>query len=479
MAQTSKADITVHNKETYDVTTDVTFADVTIESGGILTVKSGAILTVTGTLISQDVTCLVIEDGGQLVYVNDDAEVNATVHKNIEAYADNTKKWYTISNPMTASYTIVGSSSFCDNDYKLFQYQEEGHGWIESTSQDPLFSEQTGLGYVYANKNAGIYQFQGVLNTNSNIDVVVTCIDDGDLKGFNLVGNPFPHDIYKGYESSLEQCAIYSSKIATGYYTIDGNGSWATHSYNDPIKPCQGVLIKLNESINNTDKLKIYNKTNLPNGDKKRKRLQGLCVSVSGNTGNDRTFVYFNKGIGLDKINHKSDIVPYLCVNYENKNYAIAHVDKNCRALDVVFRNNQTGFFTLNVEDGLSDFSYLHLIDNITGDDVDLLLEPSYKFAANGNEYESRFKLVFAPNSNDNIDNTTFAYISNNDIIISGVKEKATLQVYDVTGRMIKSEIVSGVEGSISRVAKPNVAGVYVLRLIESNNVNTQKLVVE
>ena len=48
---------------------------------------------------------------------------------------------------------------------------------------------------------------------------------------------------------------------------------------------------------------------------------------------------------------------------------------------------------TVNPEE--VEFSYLHLIDNLTGNDVDLLATPSYSFEAKTTDYDLRFKLVF------------------------------------------------------------------------------------
>ena len=88
---------------------------------------------------------------------------------------------------------------------------------------------------------------------------------------------------------------------------------------------------------------------------------------------------------------------------------------------------------------------YLHLIDNITGADVDLLSAgdrgsesamraegSSYTFNARTTDYESRFKLVFVANENDN-ENGALAFFSNGNWIIAN-EGQATLQVIDVTG---------------------------------------------
>lgn len=465
------------------ITTTEVYENLTISSDATVYIESTGYLKVNGELTNNgNEKNLIIEPGGQLMVHN---PVMATFKQRINAFnqGDNSG-WYTLCPPMIDQHII--KSDLCNdqtvgNDYDIYYYNESNAYWIEyeaGEDVDGLYEENnipntTGRGFLYANVTGGDFAYKGHLYS-ADVEVHPTRLNEDELAGFNLLGNPFSHDIYKGKDGNAI-CGFSSQYMATGYYTMTGDGIWKAHSYTEPIKPGQGFLVKLNSEIN---ELRIYNKDDKPITETKNDNNK-LKLVVSGDYGEDVVFVYFSDGIGLDKINHKSEMAPYLCVKYDNKKYAIAHVNNDCRALNMIFRNNQAGFFTLKVEDGLSDFSYLHVIDNITGEDIDLLMEPSYKFAANGNEYESRFKLVFAPNSNDGVDNATFAYISNNDIIITGVKDKATLQVYDITGRVISSDIISGTEGSVCRVAKPNVVGVYVLRLIESNNVNTQKIVIE
>ena len=107
----------------------------------------------------------------------------------------------------------------------------------------------------------------------------------------------------------------------------------------------------------------------------------------------------------------------------------------------------------------------------MTGDNVDLLATPSYTFEAKTTDYASRFKIVFATES-DNED--IFAYNSNGVWIINN-DGNATLQVIDVLGHMLSSETISGnTEKRIS--AAP---GVYMLRLINGDNVKVQKIIIK
>jgi hypothetical protein len=112
----------------------------------------------------------------------------------------------------------------------------------------------------------------------------------------------------------------------------------------------------------------------------------------------------------------------------------------------------------------------LHLIDNLTGTDVDLLTNPNYGFDAKVSDYASRFKLVFNA-SNDNESEGGFAFISNGQLIVNG---EGTLQVIDMLGRVIVSRDAARY---VSTMGIP--AGVYVLRLINGENVKNQKIIIE
>ena len=120
------------------------------------------------------------------------------------------------------------------------------------------------------------------------------------------------------------------------------------------------------------------------------------------------------------------------------------------------------------------DLDYLHLIDNMTGEDVDFLATPSYTFEGNTNDYESRFRLVFAPIREDaNGDNEHFAFYADGEIRLVETYQDASLQVVDMMGRVV----LAG--DAINRVSTSRLAaGVYVVRLINGEKVKTQKIVV-
>jgi len=123
------------------------------------------------------------------------------------------------------------------------------------------------------------------------------------------------------------------------------------------------------------------------------------------------------------------------------------------------------------------EMNYLHLIDNMTGADIDLLQQPSYSFEARVNDYTSRFRLVFSANNGEDGPSTgsaTFAYYNGSEWVINNDGE-ATMQLVDMMGRIISTQTVN----NHATVNTNNLSqGVYVMRLVNGNDVKTQKIVV-
>ena len=151
-----------------------------------------------------------------------------------------------------------------------------------------------------------------------------------------------------------------------------------------------------------------------------------------------------------------------------NKEYAIAYAG-NQTEMPLNFKAVTNGSYTLTVNPEDLEMNYLHLIDHLTGADINLLVTPSYTFTAKTTDYASRFKLVFNGNSAEG--NDDFAFIDGNgNIIVNG---SGMGQIIDMMGRVITNVETSYV--STNGMAP----GVYVLRLINGENVKTQKIVIK
>jgi hypothetical protein len=156
----------------------------------------------------------------------------------------------------------------------------------------------------------------------------------------------------------------------------------------------------------------------------------------------------------------------------EGEDYAIVSAE-GMGEMPVNFRAEKSGSYTISAKGEEVNFTYLHLIDNMTGADVDLLSTPSYSFEASTTDYESRFRLLFATGSSEEGDNFGFINGAGN-LSIYGIEGEATLQVMDVNGRVLSTETFSGSYEKSLNVA----AGIYMLRLTNGDNVKVQKMVI-
>ena len=451
---------------------DATVGALTVNEGQSLTLQSGTTLTVTGELANAVATGLVITDGAQLV--NASANVGATVEKDIVAYGpSNPDGWYTIASPMEGME--IEGSGFVTPNFDLYRYDETNLAnaeWQNYKANHPDFiTFETGRGYLYANSNTFSPAFTGTLNA-SEVTYPLTYTERPDaLSGFNLIGNPFPHQIYKGAGGAID-----NANLASGYYTLTNEGAWHVHTFEDAIQPGQGVLVK---TVAATE-LK-FGKTNAPaSAENGSKASAGrLDVAVAGNGGEDRCFVYLSSGIGLEKMDGFSETVPSLWIRDNGCNFAITHIGSESETLDLMFKNQLAGTYALTVDVNVADFNYLHLIDHVTGADVDLLRQPTYTFHATGNEYEARFVLVFRQNTGIGEDgasaeSTTFCFVKDNMLYFSIETGHAQVTLTDALGRVVKSAEVNGNGISLADLQ----AGLYVVRMVNGGATKTQKVII-
>lgn len=416
---------------------------------------------------------VVLKDGAQLVCfenANPEVPVEIFVRKTIEAAPNagaNTYGWYALALPIDNvtikdeyenSTNLVTKSAF-----DLLRYDEPTHYWdsysyenYQSYLHGKFQTTEKGRGYLYRNKENVNLEFSGKMLFD---DVVVKVTTQGDkLTGFNLLGNPFTHTIYKGDGNAIPNKNILSE----GFYIMSKDGRWETKTDADPIPICQAILVQAVRE----GEVRMTNTTNGAPSARAGKKQNSIMFVVSNSKYEDVAYAKFDKGYGLEKIEHFNDQAPMVYVRQNNDDYAIAVFEKTTKSFDLCFKPMTTSQYTLSVKaDG--NFSYLHVIDRLTGNDIDMLKESEYQFVGSILDDDDRF-IVRVIDADD--DSQDFAYQNGNDIMIWGIGE---LQIFDITGRHIYTKQVNGVEA----VQKPSQNGVYILRLI-GKETKTQKMVV-
>lgn len=404
---------------------------------------------------------ITIEEGGQLIH--NGSEDAVTVKKSINPYVIGEdgyleSGWYTISSPF--GDLQLSSSNFINNNYELFRYNETIYEWENHKNPEHVNDFTTleaGRGYIYANATETNISITEVLNTERKTYKMTASSDI--LKGFNLVGNPFMHNIYKG-----SGCAIDNGNLAEGFYTLSNEGAWHV-KHNEAIKPMESILVKTTTA----GTLYINKKTN---SSAARALNNGLVtIEVSNEKHNDVAYVTFNGGIGLDKINHRNSNIPMVYIPMDNVNYAIAVMDKEVTEIPVNFEAMTMGEYTISVSSTACNYDEITLIDKQNGQEINMLTG-DYKFLATTNDNPERFLIKVSINENDEAE----FFTDGSNIIINDIEGSGVVQIYDVMGRMIIKQNTSGSNCQISSTSMAN--GIYVISLTDDNGTTTKKILI-
>lgn len=407
-----------------------------------MTVTENSQLTVSGTLRDVNADNLILEDGAQLI--NSSTGVKATVKKNITAYTQD-GGWYLVASPITESITPNADNGLLSNDYDLYTFnQSEQMEWHNYETHSFTIDNKTG--YLYANNGNLTLSFAGTLMANTTA-ITLAYDSKADFRGFNLIGNPYPCNAY----------------VDRSFYVLNEDGSEFIIGSN-PIPPCMSFMVQ----AQGTGESVIFGKSaskNKPSIVASVKTMQDKGEKII-----DMARVSFEENDNLTKFtmsNHTSQ----LYIPQDKQNYAVAFANGQSE-MPLNFKTAKNDTYVLDFKVENMETNYLHLIDNMTGIDVDLLTTSSYVFEASTDDDEARFRLMLTPNANG--DNKTFAYYANGEIHIIETQDFASLQIVDMTGRILVSRDM------VRHISTANMApGIYVLRLISGEQVKTQKIVLQ
>jgi hypothetical protein len=434
-------------------------------------VKSGVVATAGKTTIGEG--SITIKDGGELKH--NSATLWVTMEKGITGYGagneDAKDHYYFIATPFSGCTEIEqnGTWSHVNNlasgTYDLYAFDPTSNlEWInyESNSSHSEFmaGNNNGLvfkkGYLYGSEEDRTVTFSGTIAKSVNNAMTETfeynATSTDDFNGWRLVGNPFSCSTYITYLDGEEL-------QEANFYVMNANGSdYELSESSVSLAPLTGAFINFSASgtVNFSTEVPAGKKTGMINMNLTR-----------GNKTVDQARVRFGQGHNLQHMSFRNSSKLYMPV--EGNDYAVVYTE-NEGEMPVNFKAENDGTYTISFNTENVEFGYLHLIDNMTGNDVDLLSTPSYSFEARTTDYASRFRLVFAAGSA----NDSFAFYNNGSFVINN-EGMATVQVIDINGRILSSESINGCANLNVNVA----TGVYMLRLINGENVKVQKVIVK
>ena len=365
----------------------------------------------------------------------------------ITGYGSNEGGYYLIASPVTEVIEPSEDNGFITDAYDLYYFDQngdsEGNEWFNYEANP--FTIQSKKGYLYASQTNTQLQFAGTACTDGNVPLEYSTTNPSTfMHGWNLIGNPL----------------AVNATISKACYVMNGSGTELEAAASGKLIPAMnGVFVKAEgagESVTFTPS------NNSGEGAK-------IDINVLKDRGAtiDRAIVCLGEGGTLPKFMlHPENTKIY--IEQGGDDYAV--VSSNEDEIPVSFKAASNGTYTLNVAVQNAEMDYLHLIDNLAGTDTDLLANPNYTFEANTGDYASRFTLVLR--------NTTglvehFAFFNGHNWTVSNQGE-ATLQVIDVTGRVVSTKTIDGTT-QLDVNAAP---GVYMFRLVNGNDVKVQKVVV-
>ena len=477
-----------------DAASDYIVKDVEILEDITLTIAPTGSLEIIGDIANDDENALIVDSDGNGIgsLIHNDDNVVAKVN----CYIDNSSltrnwssDWHFISSPV-ANHTIENFIPAGEN-YDFYSWSEFNSSWYNQKKDHSMTNEFytdngtefiEGRGYLVAYENEGYKKFSGVLN-NDEVTYHLSSSYGGEFvvekyAGFNLVGNPYPSYIDWELEGwtrdnlQLQTVWIYDDDVNNYMtYTLGGVGTNGGSQY---IAPCQGFFIKTLTECDfvMTNDIRTNSKSAFRNNDDKENIFK---VRVNGASGQDEIAVVIDDNDDVFKMFSMNEKAPSLYIDKEEESYSVVYIDEE-KTLPLSFASESMSMFTISLSEAGNDFTQIYLEDRLTGEKVNLLTD-SYSFLHSKSNTKERFVLTMA-HSSQLTAHSQFAYISNGELVITGISGDATINIYDVMGKDAINRVRTN-DAEYRIRTEGFVSGVYIIQKIDDKGIKTQKIVIE
>ena len=386
-----------------------------------------------------------------------------------------------------------GVTSFFDH----WHQNEDANHMHQNIPYENELTMTQGKGYMVALSKPSMLMADGVLNNgdaSGNVSAAVTATTfttdyESGLSGVNLIGNPYQSylnfDQFAGNSNNADVNNTYYILDADhhGYvsYTVGQSDALAPRV----LHPHQGFIVKVSGSRNLqfTPSMRATTGADFREEGQHYPLVNLFCADAQDRR--DYATVELDRPEvgGGEKVAglHAGDASVW--IHYDDADWQTAFTTPGLHEVPVRFKAYADGFFTMGWETLNGDFSYMHLIDNMTGMDVDCLSAREYHFEGKVNDYVSRFRLVFEYTDVDENDATVedqnFAFMNGDELVVNvpSTGSGALLQVFDLNGRCVFAQELFDVQSTVSLPGL--TSGVYILRLTGSQCARTQKMVIK
>lgn len=471
--------------------------DLTIAPLGGLTINSGKDLLANGNFIIQsDAT-----GTGSLIDNGTFLANTTTVQRYLVKYnAVGDRMFHFISSPVAsqAIQTEFVSTPIADfTDF--YSFNEPTNYWINSRANDNSWNSSfestftVGKGYLVAYPDIVTKNFTGTLNSAQEVLTCTNTTTPGG-NGWNLLGNPFPSAIdwtlvTKGagmdvalyyYDNATENYVYYINidgvTIGSGSQYVPAMQGFMAHASTNGATLTIPVAAKTHSGQN-----VFYKSTNAVPG--------SLSLKVMANGYDDEAFIYFNQGataafdgsFDAYKLRSYSDQVPMIFTKgSDNSELAINGLPEldGSTVIPVYFEASTEGAHTLTANlEGLPN-AIVYLEDLKLNNTQNFTANPVYSFTASSGDNANRFKLTFGSVGIDNPTATdaVLVYAHNGLVYLNGAPANATINILDITGRVVQQSKTNG--SSLTTLNVSNLPhGVYVVNIISGKQLLSRKII--
>jgi hypothetical protein len=462
-----------------------------INNGKKLSVSSLYQLTAMGTISNNAGTAGLIlksDASGTASLLHNSNDVPATVQRYISGPVEG---WHFLSSPVSnqaisGSWLPVGSygtgNVLTGTGYDLYLWDEPSYSFkykqdaspIGWNSVHPGSNFSVGRGYLYSVQALNpTKEFQGNLNNGIiNYPITITTpptpVDPilDNLKGFSLVGNPYPSSVdwqaASGWDrSKLEVSAAGGNDMwvwnptANNYGVINSASGLGTNSISRYLAPMQGYFVKAatagNLGFDNTVRVHTGAGNWFKNSGVKKGVIR-IAVQSEDGSGADEALIQFgysDSKQGASKLFSHVVTAPSLYMSSNRKDYSVRYMTDTAdnNSVPVEFKAGKNGFYNLAFSYDSKEFDFVQLEDRLLKTYTSVNPTSSYSFTATIKDSANRFVLHFSEveTSTEN-ELAAFVYMSGGQMAIDlkAVDVQTEVSVFDITGKLLLQKELEG-----------------------------------
>ena len=452
--------------------------NIAINSGASLTIAPYKAITIFGSLTNNSGTSgLILQSDiyGTASLIHNTNSVSATVQRYISG---NSEDWHFLSSPVAAqgiSGSWLPSGTYGNGTgYDLYLWNEPNNCWIYKNNTTTTINWNTvhpgtnfevGRGYLYSVQVQNpTKEFIGNLNNSTQNCSLSNLGTNINLKGFNLIGNPYPSSIDWQAASGWSRSNLTSSgggydmwiwnPTANNYGVCNSSSGGGTNGISRYIAPMQGYFVL----ASNTGNISVNNSVRVHNGASNWKdqnlELNSVSVVINSDQGNgfDEAVINFGSTGTIDgayKMFSKVETAPSLYLPLNGSIYSVENLTNTNEytSVPLSFKSGTEGEYTLNCQFDQSSFGTVMLEDKLIANVQNMKQNNVYHFSSKTKDNENRFVLHFGPDLNNNSGELpAIIYSYNNSVFIdlSLIKDATDVRIYTMLGELIYQSKLQG-----------------------------------